>query len=69
MTVEPNIPLRIESITMKEGLLRCVRLDKGGGPRDGYRGGSSLRVKPEYVDLQPDGNSFDMMAGLIRKKV
>jgi biotin--protein ligase len=24
---------------------------------------------PQYVDLQPDGNSFDLMAGMIKKKV
>lgn len=23
----------------------------------------------EYVDLQPDGNSFDLMSGLIKRKV
>jgi biotin--protein ligase len=33
----------------------------------------SLRIgtasKAEFVDLQPDGNSFDLMSGLIKRKV
>ncbi|KAJ9120801.1 hypothetical protein QFC22_002735 [Naganishia vaughanmartiniae] len=33
----------------------------------------SLRIgsglNPEFVDLQPDGNSFDLMSGLIKRKV
>jgi biotin--protein ligase len=32
-------------------------------------GAGAGRAKVEYVDLQPDGNSFDMMSGLIKRKV
>jgi biotin--protein ligase len=28
----------------------------------------SKNRKIEYVDLQPDGNSFDLMSGMIRRK-
>lgn len=34
-------------------------MPSAGGPR---------KPAVDYVDLQPDGNSFDMMQGMIRKK-
>jgi biotin--protein ligase len=47
------------------------RGDFGGEDRvssyAGNGGGSGKAV--EYVDLQPDGNSFDLMSGLIKRKV
>ena len=48
------------------------RGDFGGEDRTGPTsiapvGSSSPSV--EYVDLQPDGNSFDLMSGLIKRKV
>ncbi|GJJ08069.1 hypothetical protein Clacol_002276 [Clathrus columnatus] len=52
-TVNPPVTVRIVGITDDFGLLRTV-------PEDSSRGG--------FIDLQPDGNSFDMMAGLIRRK-
>lgn len=83
-TVEPHQKLRIHSITSDYGLLRCKPLstapatasrgltplysrgDFGGEDRStmgGKKGGE------EWVDLQPDGNSFDLMIGLIKRKI
>lgn len=56
LTVDPPISVRIVSITTDYGLLRTL-------PQDSYRLSDDA-----YIDLQPDGNSFDMMAGLIRAK-
>lgn len=53
-TVTPPISVRIVGITLDFGLLRTI-------PDDNFTGG--------FIDLQPDGNSFDMMAGLIKRKV
>ncbi|PIL29234.1 hypothetical protein GSI_09283 [Ganoderma sinense ZZ0214-1] len=55
-TVTPPRKVRIVGITPDHGLLRTL-------PEPG-RGGSM-----EYIDLQPDGNSFDLLAGLIKTKV
>jgi len=56
-TVNPPLPVRIVGITPEHGLLRTVAA----------KGRSAMGV--EYIDLQPDGNSFDMLAGLIKKKL
>ncbi|KAG8987631.1 biotin holocarboxylase synthetase, partial [Tulasnella sp. 427] len=53
-TVTPHQTVRIVGITPDYGLLRT--LPEKGGPGAGF------------IDLQPDGNSFDMMAGLIKLK-
>ncbi|KAG8801764.1 biotin holocarboxylase synthetase [Serendipita sp. 398] len=54
-SVHPPVRARIVGITPDYGLLRTIpETYKAGGP--------------EFIDLQPDGNSFDMMAGLIRTK-
>jgi len=78
-TVQPPVPVRIVGITPDYGLLRTVAekpLSQSGGvgsvglglplsyARYVYPGGE----KQEYIDLQPDGNSFDLMAGLIKAK-
>jgi len=55
-TVTPPIQVRLQGITPEHGLLRTVPED----PR-------VARSQP-YVDLQPDGNSFDMLTGLIQVK-
>ena len=55
-TVTPPRKVRIVGITPDYGLLRTL-------PELG-RDGSM-----EYIDLQPDGNSFDLLAGLIKTKV
>lgn len=36
----------------------------GGGLSWSVRG----ETDDEYIDLQPDGNSFDLMAGMIKAK-
>ncbi|KAF8327396.1 class II aaRS and biotin synthetase [Cantharellus anzutake] len=52
----PPIKVRLVGITADHGLLRAVPEDRG-----------VARVQP-YIDLQPDGNSFDMLKGLIQVK-
>ncbi|KAF8527624.1 class II aaRS and biotin synthetase [Hysterangium stoloniferum] len=51
-TVSPPVAVRIIGITPDYGLLRTM-------PENGQGG---------FIDLQPDGNSFNMMAGLIASK-
>ncbi|RDB27788.1 Biotin--protein ligase [Hypsizygus marmoreus] len=55
--VSPPKLVRITGITPEHGLLRTVP-EKAGWSSGGE----------EYIDLQPDGNSFDIMAGLIKSK-
>ncbi|KIM22941.1 hypothetical protein M408DRAFT_269108 [Serendipita vermifera MAFF 305830] len=55
-TVTPPVKVRIVGITPDHGLLRTLP--------EGSRGTTSH----DFIDLQPDGNSFDMMAGLIKTK-
>jgi len=60
-TVDPPVPVRIVGITHDHGLLRTIP----------ERTGWNKRVQhgaDEYIDLQPDGNSFDIMMGLIKAK-
>lgn len=57
-TVDPPVMVRITRITADYGLLRTVPETRN---YHSYRG-------EEYIDLQPDGNSFDLMAGLIKTK-
>ncbi|KAI0330018.1 class II aaRS and biotin synthetase [Cubamyces sp. BRFM 1775] len=57
-TVTPPRKVRIVGITPDHGLLRTIP------ERDGWAGGQNM----DYIDLQPDGNSFDLMAGLIKTK-
>ena len=54
-TTSPHRRVRIVGITSDHGLLRTVPDEGGFGSR-------------EYIDLQPDGNTFDLMAGLIMTK-
>jgi len=63
-TTNPHTTVRIVGITTDHGLLRTVPERRSiFDPRTGWRSG-----EPEYIDLQPDGNSFDLMAGLIKTK-
>ncbi|KAJ7704393.1 biotin-protein ligase [Mycena rosella] len=55
-TSVPHQMVRIVGITSDHGLLRTLP------ERTGWGGAS------DFVDLQPDGNSFDLMAGMIRTK-
>ncbi|KAI0768248.1 hypothetical protein BD413DRAFT_633936 [Trametes elegans] len=57
-TVSPARKVRVVGITPDHGLLRTLP------ERDGWAGAQAI----EYIDLQPDGNSFDLMAGLIKTK-
>jgi hypothetical protein len=56
-TTTPHTKVRIVGITPDYGLLRTIPV------REGLRADEN-----EYIDLQPDGNSFDMMEGLIKTK-
>ncbi|CAA7266210.1 unnamed protein product [Cyclocybe aegerita] len=58
-TTTPHIKVRITGITLDYGLLRTIpeRTGLGRGASEG-----------EFIDLQPDGNSFDLMANLIKLK-
>jgi len=58
-TVSPPRKVRITGITPDYGLLRTIP------ERDGW---SLHGSTDEYIDLQPDGNSFDLMSGLIMTK-
>lgn len=53
--------VKIVGITPEHGLLRtiAVNLDRNG---DEVFSGAATRT---YVDLQPDGNGFDMVQGLL----
>ncbi|KAI0718544.1 hypothetical protein C8T65DRAFT_693692 [Cerioporus squamosus] len=57
-TVTPARKVRIVGITPDHGLLRTLAEPDG---RTGSYGA-------EFIDLRPDGNSFDLMAGLIKTK-
>ena len=58
-TTTPHRQVRVVGITKDHGLLRTIPEWNGTG---------SFRSTVEYVDLQPDGNSFDLMANLIKSK-
>ncbi|GAA6020887.1 hypothetical protein JCM10207_003177 [Rhodosporidiobolus poonsookiae] len=55
--------VRIVGITADHGLLRTlpVQVDRSG--REIF--GATLDGQPQYFDLQPDGNRFDLMKGLL----
>ncbi|KAH9063260.1 class II aaRS and biotin synthetase [Lactarius vividus] len=61
-TVEPHRPVRIVGITHDYGLLRTLP------ERTGWSKSSGHGAEDDYIDLQPDGNSFDIMTGLIKAK-
>lgn len=61
-TVDPPIPVRIVGITHDHGLLRTIPERTGWGTSVGHD------AHDGYIDLQPDGNSFDIMMGLIKAK-
>jgi biotin--protein ligase len=61
-TVDPPIPVRIIGITHDHGLLRTI--PERTGLSKSWRHGTD----DGYIDLQPDGNSFDIMTGLIKAK-
>ncbi|KAG0241420.1 biotin holocarboxylase synthetase [Actinomortierella wolfii] len=56
-TETPHRQVRVKGITLDYGLLRTVAVDEQGRDVPGHE-----------FRLQPDGNSFDMMKGLISQK-
>lgn len=54
--------VRIVGITPDHGLLRTVLVEVDRQGKEIYTGGSST---PAYIDLQPDGNGFDMLQSLL----
>ena len=62
-TVTPPQRVKIVGITPDFGLLRTLPV--GRSQYGGYGGPHQLSP---FIDLQPDGNSFDIMAGLIKSK-
>ncbi|KAL1757926.1 hypothetical protein FB107DRAFT_288950 [Schizophyllum commune] len=66
-TVDPPLRARIVGIT-EHGLLRAMP-ERGGGIAGRYGAGSSRGGSDgQFIDLQPDGNSFDIMSGMIKAK-
>jgi biotin--protein ligase len=65
-TTQTPTPVRIVGITLDHGLLRTA--PERGKLDNPYFSSSGGKVEEEYIDLQPDGNSFDLMAGMIRTK-
>jgi biotin--protein ligase len=61
-TVNPPVPVRIMGITHDHGLLRTIP------ERTGWNMNARHGADDGYIDLQPDGNSFDIMLGLIKAK-
>ncbi|KAH9474636.1 Biotin--protein ligase [Psilocybe cubensis] len=59
-TTTPHTAVRIVGITSDYGLLRTIP-ERSGMSRFSGR-------DEDYIDLQPDGNSFDLMANLIKSK-
>ena len=70
-TVTPPQQVKIVGITPDFGLLRTLPIGQngpGGYAGQGYAGYAGSHQSTPFVDLQPDGNSFDIMAGLITSK-
>jgi biotin--protein ligase len=73
-TVTPPLALTIKTLELDSGLLRCVRTDQedsawGSSYYGEAMSGAGGSLSQSYVDLQPDGNSFDLMTGMIKQKV
>jgi biotin--protein ligase len=67
-TTTPHQKVVIHGITRDHGLLRCKVVKESKGLTPLYTRGD-FGETDEFVDLQPDGNSFDLMSGLIKRKV
>lgn len=61
-TTSPPTKVRIVGITPDYGLLRTLPLEAQEMPSTNPFAASA------HIELQPDGNSFDMFAGLIKIK-
>jgi len=62
----PGPPRRIVGITSEHGLLRTVPMDATVRAADTQAWRAT--TVPGAVDVQPDGNSFDLLAGCVRPK-
>lgn len=62
----PLEPARAAPTTSSRGLTPLYSRDMGSGD-DRYAAPMGFGNQ-QYVDLQPDGNSFDLMSGMIKKK-
>ncbi|KAH7101647.1 biotin-protein ligase [Auriculariales sp. MPI-PUGE-AT-0066] len=62
-TTTPHTRVRIVGLEPKYGLLRTLPTSAAEASSNPFARESA------YIDLQPDGNSFDMFAGLIKMKV
>ncbi|GAA5964359.1 hypothetical protein JCM3765_006388 [Sporobolomyces pararoseus] len=60
-----NQPVRIVGITPDHGLLRTVPINVDRMGNEVFGGGASLAGQPQFIDLQPDGNRFDLMKGML----
>ncbi|SHO79402.1 Similar to S.cerevisiae protein BPL1 (Biotin:apoprotein ligase) [Malassezia sympodialis ATCC 42132] len=62
----PGPPRRIVGVTSEHGLLRTVPVDAAVHASDAHAW--LAPTVPGAVDVQPDGNSFDLLAGCVRPK-
>ena len=62
-TVDPPKRVRIVGISPDHGLLRTIPVDAAP-----VISSNPFAAANQYIDLQPDGNSFDLMSGLIKTK-
>ena len=67
-TVAPPQRVKIVGITPDYGLLRTLPIGQSNSGGPGYGGYGGFHQSSPFIDLQPDGNSFDIMAGLIKSK-
>lgn len=67
-TVTPPQRVKIVGITPDYGLLRTLPIGQTDSGGYGGRGYGGFHQSSTFIDLQPDGNSFDIMAGLIKSK-
>jgi biotin--protein ligase len=67
-TTTPHQQVKIHGITRDHGLLRCKVVKEGSRGLTPLYDRGDFGQEDEFVDLQPDGNSFDMMSGLIKRK-
>ncbi|GAA5904307.1 biotin--[acetyl-CoA-carboxylase] ligase BPL1 [Sporobolomyces salmoneus] len=66
VTLETNSqPVRIVGVTPDHGLLRTVPINVDRMGNEVFGGGASFVGQPQYIDLQPDGNRFDLMKGML----
>ncbi len=64
----PPTEARIVGISSDFGMLRAVPRTSEVVSADAEAWGKSETSRAPFIDLQPDGNSFDMLQNLIRRK-